>query len=64
MFENIGIAQIIVLAVVLLFLFGGKKLIDLTKGLGETKEELDKAEEKAQEIVDPEKKEETPWKSS
>lgn len=43
MFKNIGTVEIIIIAVVLLVLFGGKKLPELAKGLGESGKELKKA---------------------
>jgi len=58
MFKNIGTTEIIVIAVVLLFLSGGKKLIDLAQGLGEAKKELKKVKEELQQ----KKKGERRWK--
>ena len=43
MFQNIGSTEIIIIAVVLLVLFGGKKLPELAKGLGEASKEFRKA---------------------
>lgn len=43
MFQNIGTTEIIVIAVVLLVLFGGKKLPELARGLGQSGKELKKA---------------------
>jgi len=43
MFSNIGSGEILIVAIVLLFLFGGKKLPELAKGLGESGKELKKA---------------------
>jgi sec-independent protein translocase protein TatA len=43
MFSNIGSGEIIVVLLVLLFLFGGKKLPELARGLGESSKELKKA---------------------
>ena len=43
MFQNIGTTEIIVIAVNLLVLFGGKKLPELAKGLGQSGKELKKA---------------------
>lgn len=43
MLNNIGTAEIIVIAIVLLVLFGGKKLPELAKGLGEATQEFRKA---------------------
>lgn len=40
---NLGTTEIIVIAVVLLVLFGGKKLPELARGLGESGRELKKA---------------------
>lgn len=44
MFSNIGSSEVIVIAVVLLFLFGGKKLPEFARGLGESARELKKAQ--------------------
>lgn len=43
MFNNIGSGEILVVLVVLLFLFGGKKLPEIAKGLGESGKELKKS---------------------
>lgn len=43
MFQNIGTSEIIIIAVVLLLLFGGKKLPELAKGIGEASREFRKA---------------------
>jgi sec-independent protein translocase protein TatA len=43
MFSNIGTAEIIIIAVVLLILFGGKKLPELARGVGEASKEFRKA---------------------
>ena len=43
MFQNIGTSEIIIIAIVLLVLFGGKKLPELAKGLGEASKEFRKA---------------------
>lgn len=40
MLNNIGATELGVLAVVLFFLFGGKKLPELAKGVGESVSEL------------------------
>ena len=40
---NIGSGEILIVAIVLLFLFGGKKLPELARGLGESGKELKKA---------------------
>lgn len=43
MFRNLGTTEIIIIAVVLLVLFGGKKLPELARGLGQSGKELKKA---------------------
>ena len=35
MFKNIGTTEIVIIAVVLLVLFGGKKIPELVRGIGE-----------------------------
>lgn len=44
MFQNIGTVEIIIIALVLLVLFGGKKLPELARGLGTSGKELKKAQ--------------------
>ena len=43
MFSNIGSTEIIVIGLVLLLLFGGKKLPELAKGIGDSIRELKKS---------------------
>lgn len=43
MFTNLGSGEIIIILVVLLFLFGGNKLPEIARGLGESGKELKKA---------------------
>lgn len=43
MFNGIGSTEIIIVAVVLLLLFGGKKLPELAKGIGEAIREFRKS---------------------
>jgi sec-independent protein translocase protein TatA len=43
LFRNIGITEIIVIAVVLIILFGGKKLPELARGIAEAIKEFRKA---------------------
>lgn len=43
MFSRIGPTEIIIVAVVILIIFGGKKLPEFAKGLGEAIRELRKA---------------------
>jgi len=43
MFANLGTTEIIIISVILLILFGGKKLPELARGLGQSGKELKKA---------------------
>ncbi|PIP52912.1 twin-arginine translocase TatA/TatE family subunit [Candidatus Beckwithbacteria bacterium CG23_combo_of_CG06-09_8_20_14_all_34_8] len=43
MLKGIGTTELIIIAVVLLILFGGKKLPELAKGMGEAIKEFKKA---------------------
>lgn len=43
MFSNIGGGELILVLIVLIFLFGGKKLPEIARGLGESSKELKKA---------------------
>lgn len=43
MLQNIGTTEVIVIAVVLLVLFGGKKLPELSKGIADSIKEFKKA---------------------
>jgi sec-independent protein translocase protein TatA len=43
MFRNIGSTELIIIAVVLLLLFGGKKLPELGRGIGDAIKEFRKA---------------------
>ena len=51
MFKNIGAGEIIVVLLVLLFLFGGKKLPELARGLGESGKELKKAKKEIEKAL-------------
>lgn len=51
MFGNIGGTELLVIAVVLLVLFGGKKLPELARGLGEASKELKKAKKEINEAM-------------
>jgi sec-independent protein translocase protein TatA len=42
MFNNIGTTELIILAAILLLLFGGKKLPELTRGIGSAVKEFRK----------------------
>lgn len=56
MFRNIGTVEIIVVAVILLILFGGKKLPELARGIGESGKELKKAQKEFQDALKDEDK--------
>lgn len=43
MFKSIGATELIIIAVILLVLFGGKKLPELGKGIGESIKEFKKS---------------------
>jgi len=43
MFENIGFGEILILAIVILVLFGGKKIPEVMGGLGKGMKEFKKA---------------------
>lgn len=42
MFSNIGTTELIIIAIVLILLFGSKKIVELARGMGESKKELKK----------------------
>ena len=42
LFKNIGLTEIIIAAVILIVLFGGKKITELSRGLGQSTKELKK----------------------
>ena len=60
--QNIGAGEIIILALVVLLLFGGKKIPELMKGIGKGvksfKEGINGIEDDINKIGEPEKKEE------
>ena len=51
MFKNLGTVEIIVIAVVLLVLFGGKKLPELARGIGQAGKELKDAKKEIQKAM-------------
>jgi sec-independent protein translocase protein TatA len=55
MLKNIGSTEIIVVALVLLVLFGGKKLPELARGLGRAGKELKAAKKDLQDTIEEEK---------
>lgn len=52
MFGNIGSTEIIIIALVLVVLFGGKKLPELARGMGEAGKELKKAKKEIMDAKD------------
>ncbi len=46
MFKNIGMTELVVIFVILLVLFGGKKLPELGKGIGDAIREFKKSTKK------------------
>ena len=59
MFNNIGTTEIIVIAVVLMVLFGAKKLPEFARGLGESGKELKKASKEFKEALSEDEKPES-----
>lgn len=60
---NIGTTELIIIGLVLLFLFGGKKLTEMAKGAGETGRELKKVKKEFQETLNETSTDETTPKS-
>jgi len=57
MFNNIGTAEIIIIIFVLIFLFGGNKISEIAKGLGEATREVKKAQKEIENVTEDLKKE-------
>lgn len=51
MFSNIGTTEILIIALVLLVLFGSKLLPKMGKNLGESEKELKKATKELKEVI-------------
>ena len=49
--RNIGLPEIIIIALILILLFGGKKVKELSRGLGQSSKELKKVKKEYQEAV-------------
>jgi sec-independent protein translocase protein TatA len=64
MFQNIGTTEIIIIAVVLMILFGAKKLPEFARGLGESGRELKKASREFREALTEEEEKEAKKKKS
>jgi len=52
MFKNLGTVEIIIIAVIVLVFFGGKKLNDLAKGLGHSKKEFSRLKKEIEKTTD------------
>lgn len=48
MLSNIGTGEIVIIALILLFFFGGKKLSELARGVGESAKELKKIQKEVE----------------
>ena len=59
MFNNLGSGEIIIILVVIAFLFGGKKLPEIAKGLGESGKELKNAKKEIEDALSEIKKDDT-----
>jgi sec-independent protein translocase protein TatA len=57
MFNNIGTTEILVIILVLIVLFGGNKIADVAKGLGEATKEFKKAQKEIEDTKTELKKE-------
>lgn len=62
MFNNIGTTEILVIVLVLIVLFGGNKISEVAKGLGEATREFKKAQREVEDTKSELKKEPTPDK--
>lgn len=51
MFNNLGSTEVLVVGIVLLLLFGGKKLPEFARGLGEATKEIKKAQKEISSAV-------------
>lgn len=51
MFNNLGASEILIVILVLVFLFGGKKLPEIAKDLGESGRELKKAKKEIEKAL-------------
>ena len=59
MLRNVSSTELIVLVVVLLVLFGGKKLNDIARGLGQSQKEFEKVKKEYEGVLTQEQPEET-----
>ena len=51
MFSNIGPGEVLVIVVVLIFLFGRKKLPELARGLGQSSREINKVKDEISQAI-------------
>jgi sec-independent protein translocase protein TatA len=56
--RNIGLPELIIIGIILILLFGGKKVKELSRGLGQSSKELKKVKKEYQEAVSGEPREE------
>jgi sec-independent protein translocase protein TatA len=56
MFKNIGTPEILIIAFVILILFGAKKLPEFARGLGQSGKEIKKASKEFKEAIKDDKK--------
>ena len=49
--KNIGLTEILIIAVILVILFGGKKFKELSRGLGESTKEAKKVKKETEELI-------------
>ncbi len=54
MLSNLGPAELVIVGIVALFLFGNKKMTELAKGLGESNKEFNKIKKDLKEAVEEE----------
>jgi len=59
MLNNLGTVEVMVVSVILLLLFGGKKLNDIARGLGKSEKEFEKAKKEYEDVLTKEGSEES-----
>jgi len=63
MFNNIGLTEILIFLLVLLLLFGGKKVSELAKGAGQAGKELKNINKELKDVKKDINKEDESWES-
>lgn len=51
MFDNIGTTELVIIGVIILIFFGGNKLKEVARGLGESSKEIKKAKKEFEDAV-------------